>query len=163
MAEGFSIDARVAVHRADRTHEQQMQMAVDLLDHYARDPMGMAGPLDPAVKRRLLADLSSRVDCAIYMAWRDNQALGLAICFEGYSTFAARPLMNIHDLVVLESHRRQGIGRMLLEAVEADARTRGCCKVTLEVRQDNPRAMQLYRNLGFGPGEADYLFWSKPL
>jgi ribosomal protein S18 acetylase RimI-like enzyme len=42
-----------------------------------------------------------------------------------------------------------------LERVEARGRELGCCKLTLEVREDNDRAQRLYRKCGFGdrPGE----------
>jgi len=66
------------------------------------------------------------------------------------STFAARPLLNLHDLAVLPERRGLGVGRALLEAVEARARDLGCCKLTLEVRQDNARAQALYESFGFG-------------
>ena len=46
--------------------------------------------------------------------------------FVGFSTFAASPLINIHDLHVEPEWRRQGVARLLLEAVEARARALGC-------------------------------------
>jgi len=91
----------------------------------------------------------------------------LAVCFTGFSTFRARALYNIHDLAVLPAWRGRGVGRRLLRAVEAQARERGYCKITLEVRADNPAA-GLYRQLGYGAassgGEpAQYLFLEKRL
>ncbi len=64
--------------------------------------------------------------------------------------------------------RGQGIGRRLLRAVEAEARARGYCKITLEVRADNGAAMALYRRLGYGAGvsagdAAQYLFMERRL
>jgi ribosomal protein S18 acetylase RimI-like enzyme len=71
--------------------------------------------------------------------------------------------VNIHDIAVSPEARGQGVGRQLLAAVEADARALGCCKVTLEVRSDNQRAMGLYRSVGFQPSEPETLFWSQKL
>jgi GNAT superfamily N-acetyltransferase len=56
----------------------------------------------------------------------------------------------------------------LLRAVEAEARARGYCKITLEVRADNGAAMALYRRLGYGAGvsagdAAQYLFMERRL
>jgi ribosomal protein S18 acetylase RimI-like enzyme len=62
-------------------------------------------------------------------------------------------LINIHDLAVTAECRGQGVGRRLLEGVEAKARALGCGKVTLEVREDNVSARGLYRRFGFEPGE----------
>jgi ribosomal protein S18 acetylase RimI-like enzyme len=58
-------------------------------------------------------------------------------------------LLNIHDLAVLPEHRGRGVGRALLAAVEEHARRKGCCKLTLEVQDDNPRARALYDKFGF--------------
>jgi ribosomal protein S18 acetylase RimI-like enzyme len=80
----------------------------------------------------------------------DEMPVGLAVCFLGFSTFAARPLINIHDLAVLPEYRGRGIGRRLLERVEAKGHALGCAKLTLEVRADNHRAQRLYQQVGFG-------------
>jgi ribosomal protein S18 acetylase RimI-like enzyme len=91
----------------------------------------------------------------VFLALDDATPIGIAVCFVGFSTFAARPLINIHDLAVVPECRGQGVGRLLLERVEAKGRELGCCKLTLEVREDNHRAQRLYQKFGFGdmPGE----------
>ena len=57
---------------------------------------------------------------------------------------------------------------MLLERIEAKARELKCCRLTLEVREDNLVARGLYRKAGFeevvaGPERAPLEFWHKPL
>jgi ribosomal protein S18 acetylase RimI-like enzyme len=42
------------------------------------------------------------------------------------------------------------VGRALLAAAEAQALAEGCCKLTLEVLEDNP-ARRLYERFGFEP------------
>jgi ribosomal protein S18 acetylase RimI-like enzyme len=76
--------------------------------------------------------------------------------------------VNIHDLAVLPAHQGQGAGRRLLEEIEGRARQLGCCKITLEVFENNHRARYLYERAGFA--QAVYqeaagraLFLSKPL
>ena len=98
----------------------------------------------------------------------DGQPAGLANCFTGFSTFAAEPLVNVHDMGVLPEYRDRGIGRALLLAVEDEARRRGACKITLEVLSGNARAKALYLALGFGdyqldPAAGHALFWQKKL
>jgi len=135
-----------------------------LLDLYARDPMGGGRPLDPDVLRALPDRLAAQPGAHVWLALAaDGAPAGVAVCFTGFSTFAARPLLNLHDLAVAPGHRGRGVGRRLLEAVEAAARAAGCCKVTLEVRDDNAGAQALYRALGYGDGPAPHRFWSKPL
>ena len=58
-------------------------------------------------------------------------------------------LINIHDLAILPEHRGRGIGRQLLAAVERKARDIGCCKLTLEVQENNHRARGVYGEFGF--------------
>lgn len=140
---------------------------VALLDAYARDPMGGGAPLAEAAKTRLPGDLAANPQAFSLLARIDDRAVGLANCFMGYSTFAAAPLVNIHDLAVVPEMRGEGIGRALLEAIEAEALKRGACKITLEVLSGNP-ARHLYAAQGFGdyqldPATGHALFWQKRL
>jgi [ribosomal protein S18]-alanine N-acetyltransferase len=53
-------------------------------------------------------------------------------------------------LGVLVNHRRQGVGRRLLDNFLEQARNDGVARVHLEVRDGNP-AVEMYRNVGFSP------------
>lgn len=147
---------------ADYGKPEHADAIVYLLNEYAKDPMGQAGPLAPAVKDRLIEELQDFPTAFSLLAFTDEQAVGLANCFIGYSTFYGKKLINIHDLAVLPDLRNKGIGRHLLEAVQQKAQTMGCCKLTLEVRKDN-RAQHLYKRFGFEEGDPGFEFWSKPL
>jgi ribosomal protein S18 acetylase RimI-like enzyme len=141
---------------------------VALLDSYAQDPMGGGMPLEPAVRERLVAALGDFPGAFSLLAFEGDVAVGLANCFTGFSTFAARPLVNIHDLAVLPRARGRGVGRLLMQAVEVEARKRGACKVTLEVLAGNDRAKALYAALGYGnyaldPQAGTAQFWEKKL
>jgi GNAT superfamily N-acetyltransferase len=128
---------------------------VMLLDAYARDPMGGGEGLTQDVKARLCDDLAARPAAASFIAWLGNAPVGLINCIEGYSTFKAQPLMNIHDIAVLPGHRGAGVGQALLAAAEQHARARGCCKLTLEVLTGNARALSSYLRFGFAPYALD--------
>jgi GNAT superfamily N-acetyltransferase len=126
-----------------------------LLDAYAQDPMGGGEGLTQDVKARLCDDLAARPTAASFIAWLNGAPVGLINCIEGYSTFKAQPLMNIHDIAVLPDHRGAGVGQALLMAAEQHARARGCCKLTLEVLTGNARALSSYLRFGFAPYELD--------
>lgn len=128
---------------------------IDLLDHYARDPMGGGEGLAPEVKGSLVARLCETPSYVGGLAFVQGQPVGLINCFLGFSTFAARPLLNIHDIVVRAGQRGVGIGRALLAFAEAEARRRGCCKLTLEVLAGNTVAMNAYERAGFRPYALD--------
>jgi len=152
---------------ADYAEPRDAADLVALLDAYARDPMGGGEPLRDDVKARLASELAGNPQAFSLLARLDDRAVGLANCFMGYSTFAAAPLVNIHDLAVLPETRGHGVGKALLAAVEAEALKRGACKITLEVLSGNP-ARHLYAREGFGdyqldPDTGHALFWQKRL
>ena len=126
-----------------------------LLEHYARDPMGGGTGLSAEARTHLVERLAARPDFVSFLAEEDAEAVGLINCFEGFSTFAARPLLNVHDLVVHADWRGRGLGRALLAAAERAARERGCCKLTLEVLSGNAAARAAYRACGFAAYELD--------
>jgi ribosomal protein S18 acetylase RimI-like enzyme len=125
----------------------------ELIDAYARDPMGSGGDLPQDVLDRLVPGLRAHPSCLVFLAYVGDEPAGVAVCFVGFSTFAARPLLNVHDLAVLPEHRRRGIARGLLAQVEVRARELGCVKLTLEVLEDNAAALALYRSVGFGDAD----------
>lgn len=124
---------------------------LDLLDHYARDPMGGGVGLSAYARTHLVDELKRLPTFHGALAWRGEMAVGLINCFAGFSTFAARPLLNIHDIVVHADARRQGIGQALLQWAERRARQLGCCKLTLEILSGNTRAMASYARAGYAP------------
>ena len=67
----------------------------------------------------------------------------------------------ICNVVVRETHQGQGIGRQLVEAAVAEARKLGAEEVILQVHQDNPRALGLYRSLGFEQVAGEIDLWSE--
>lgn len=122
---------------------------IRLLDTYACDRFGGSAPLSEQTKTRLIPALRQHPTTVVLLAFVNQKPVGMATCFVGFSTFQAQPLLNIHDLVVSPNHRGQGIGRSLLESAQQSAARRGCCKLTLEVVDDNALARGLYESFGF--------------
>jgi ribosomal protein S18 acetylase RimI-like enzyme len=140
---------RIEIRQADLADPRDAEALVRVLDAYARDPMGGGTPLAVETRRRLPHLLREHPTTVALLAWSGDEAVGLAVCFVGISTFAARPLLNIHDLAVVPAYRGRGVGRALLEAAAEAARARGCCKLTLEVQDTNHRARAVYARFGF--------------
>ncbi|MBP1555863.1 MAG: ribosomal protein S18-alanine N-acetyltransferase [Oscillospiraceae bacterium] len=68
----------------------------------------------------------------------------------GFATMQnAAEFAHINELGVLASHRRRGIGRMLMEDIIRESLERGCEFISLEVRESNDPAQALYRSFGF--------------
>lgn len=158
----------VEVFEAKLDQDEDARSVVELTDAYARDPIGGGRPLPASVRSSLIAGLRTHPTTIVLLASVGGHAVGLATCFWGFSTFASRPILNIHDLAVRPEHRGRGIGRALLREVERRARERGCVKVTLEVRERNAPARSLYEAEGYSwSGNRDVLgpdlFYSKKL
>ncbi|WP_395352240.1 GNAT family N-acetyltransferase [Variovorax sp. UC122_21] len=150
----------IEVVLVDYRDPAQAAALVELLDGYARDPAGGGTPLSAQVRANLPAALAARPQAFSVLAYDDGQAVGLINCVEGFSTFACRPLVNVHDVVVASSHRGQRLAQRMLERVEQEARARGACKLTLEVLSGNVSARKAYEREGFADYQLDPAFGS---
>ncbi|WP_110650749.1 GNAT family N-acetyltransferase [Salinicola peritrichatus] len=96
--------------------------------------------------RRQLAHLLSRANARTLIAVTDDQRV------IGYGTLLFRRnsrTARLYSFCVDPEARGSGLGRELLQALEAAARERGSQRLALEVRADNRVAMGLYRRMGF--------------
>jgi len=153
---------------ADLSEPRNAEAVVSLLNSYACAPEGGGKPLPPRVQENLPQKLHERADAVVVLAFAEETPVGLIICMEGFSSFACQPLLNIHDVFVAPEYRGTGLAGQLFEFVEQIARTRGCCKLTLEVLEGNQRAQAAYAKFGFSGYELDpqmgrALFWEKKL
>jgi GNAT superfamily N-acetyltransferase len=131
-----------------------------LIDEYRQDPMGgMLPPMSDELARMLVLQLCNHPMCLILLAMLGSEFAGMIIAFVNISSFKAKPLLNVHDLIVKKDFRKQGIGKQLLLKAAEHARLLGCCRLTLEVRTDNKDAQRLYRSIGFAPCQAPMEFW----
>ena len=153
----------LTISEADLSNPEDALAVLVLLQTYASDPMGGGQPIAPDVLEMLIPRLRTVDSRLVLLARLNGRPAGLAIAFRVFSTFRAAPVLNLHDLAVHPDFRGQGVGRELLKKIELHATRTGCCRVTLEVRQDNEPAQKLYRSLGFGPGEPMQEFWLKHL
>jgi len=156
------------VTRTDLADPAHRAGLLDLLDEYAAGPTGRGYGLDPQARAALPGVLAARAHFCGWLAFVGEQPAGLINCFEGVSTFRALPLLNVHDIAVSAPFQRRGIARALLAHAEAEARRRGCCKLTLEVLEGNRGALAAYLQSGFrayalDPAMGTAIFLEKPL
>lgn len=153
---------------ADLSSPSHAEAVVYLLNEYAKDEMGGNSELSAFAKRNLVAELRKRQGAHVLIAFVDGRPAGLAICFEGFSTFACKPLLNIHDIVVALAYRGRGISKSLLAKAEEVAVRIGGCKLTLEVLEGNAVARAAYQACGYAgyelnPKMGKAMFWQKKL
>jgi len=142
---GLTVDIKVV----DFKDLEHCRAWVELLDMYASDPMGGGSPLPDDTKARACGELANWPGALSLIAWDNGEAVGLLNAFVGFSTFKARPLMNVHDIAVKPQWRGRGVGKALMAELERQAIDRGCCKLTLEVLTGNQRARDAYLKFGF--------------
>jgi ribosomal protein S18 acetylase RimI-like enzyme len=154
----------LAIRAANLADPGDCQLLMQLTDAYARDAMGGGEGLSAQTRQQLPAALAQHPGLFALIAEHGGQPAGHALCVLGFSSFYAAPVCNLHDLSVLPAARGLGLGRALMQAVEAAALARGCAKVTLEVRADNHVGRSLYQGEGFaqsGLGGTPYLMMEK--
>jgi len=147
--------AAVVVQRANYADPSDAAALVTLLDAYASDPAGGGEPLGDFAKVNLVRELAARPQAFSILAFDGDAPVGLVNCIEGFSTFKCRPLVNVHDVVVLASHRGCGIAEQMLALAETIARERGAVKMTLEVLSGNAPAVKLYTRIGYAGYQLD--------
>ncbi|MET0543260.1 MAG: GNAT family N-acetyltransferase [Variovorax sp.] len=150
----------IAIRLANYRDEADAAALKALLDTYARDPAGGGAAIDPQLLARLPGELAMRPQAFSVLAFDDDVPVGLVNCIEGFSTFACRPLVNVHDVVVAPGHRGRRIAQRMLECVEQEARLRDACKLTLEVLSGNASALRAYEREGFAGYQLDPAFGS---
>jgi GNAT superfamily N-acetyltransferase len=158
----------VEIVEADLNLQTHQKDVLFLTSAYALDPMGNGAPLPTATLDRLIPGLKAHPTTIIFLAYVKNKAVGIATCFLGFSTFAALPIINISDFSVLPENRGNGIGRKILTEIDRKAQSLGCCRVTLEVQENNLLARKLYKEAGFcqavyGPDTGGSLYYWKNL
>lgn len=156
------------VRKADLTQAEDANAYLSLMSHYAKDPMGGGEDLSDFAKENLIEALLKRNDVFIILIFKDKQPAALLTAIEGFSTFACKPLLNIHDVAVDKDFRGLGLTNLLFAEIEKTARARGCCKITLEVLEGNEIAKNAYKKQGYSDYQLDpkfgsALFWTKSL
>lgn len=139
---------------------------MQVLSAYAEDPMGGGEALSEYTQTHLVNALKSQQNNFIVLCYVNDKIAGISNCFYGFSSFKAKPLINIHDFAILPEFRGQGLSKHLLDKVEAIAKENDCCKITLEVLENNHRAKKVYQKFGFegyelNPEMGKAIFWQK--
>ncbi|MDR1864176.1 MAG: GNAT family N-acetyltransferase [Bacteroidales bacterium] len=143
----------------DYSDPEHLNAVVRLLNAYIADEMGGGAPLSKRDELHLVDGLNSHPTAIVLLARTGDTFSGMLVAFGNFATFTAKPMINIHDLIVLKEFRTQGIGRRLMNAVIRKAEATGCSRLTLEVRNDNVIAQQLYKELGFGETDPEMYYW----
>lgn len=162
MSKTIDVAADIKIIKADLENKKHALDIVKIVDLFARDPMGQDEPLEEEIRVDMIAEMKKVPTTMTYIAYHDDEPVGIVTCFIGFSTFTASKTFKIHDVAVHPEARGMGVGTKLLNKVKEEAEEMGCSKITLEVRTDNP-AKKLYEREGFEYGEPKWWFMTQDL
>ncbi|MDR2809995.1 MAG: GNAT family N-acetyltransferase [Tannerellaceae bacterium] len=152
-----------SITRCDLSIAEHRRAVTALINVYIADEMGGGSPLTDSEQVRLVEGLDKHPATVVLLAASASRYVGMLVAFENFSTFTARPMVNIHDVIVHPEYRGKGIGRLLMNGIIGEATRRGASRITLEVRQDNLVAQGLYQSLGFEETSPSMYYWRKNL
>ena len=106
-------------------------------------------PRHPAAEDTFLDERLASSHSTALGAFDGTVLAGFVLCHHTWSSLRLAPVWVLHDLFVQPSHRRHGIARALLHAVQEKAAAAGACEVVLSTAHENRSAQALYENEGF--------------
>jgi len=151
------------VRLADLKNPEDIFSIIKVLDNYKKDSMGSSPPYTIKERKILANKFRDHPNILVFLIFSKKELVGGAVCFTTFSTFLVGDVINIHDICILKKFRGLGLGRLLMEFIINKARELTCAKVTLEVREDNSVARNLYSSLGFKESTPVMNFWSKKI
>jgi GNAT superfamily N-acetyltransferase len=83
-----------------------------------------------------------------FIAYRGDEAAGMILGCDGYSTFVAKPTLVIEDLYVRAGRRGGGVGYELISAFARHARDHGYAELRWRVLASNTPAVRFYGLIG---------------
>lgn len=102
--------------------------------------------------QKIQASLLSDID-SVCVAERGGQIIGVISVHILPLFHAAGNLGRITSLVVAAEYRRAGVGRLLVEAAETFARSKGCVRMEVTSGSRREAAHNFYRKAGYGQSE----------
>ncbi len=147
----------------DLTNASHCHHLVKLLNAYMEDEMAVGEPMPGHLAPTLIERFKKHAGYRGFFALVDDQYIALANCIMNVDTKDQKPVLNIHDFIVLPEFREQGIGHFLINKISDYAASQECTRILLDVRGDNIKAKKLYTKAGFTKGMSPYRFWEKKL
>jgi ribosomal protein S18 acetylase RimI-like enzyme len=104
---------------------------------------------DRNAARNFLEERLKNKDSVIFTAKDKTSVLGFTQLYPSFSSVAMRRIWILNDLYVEETHRRKGVGKLLMDTAERYARDTGAVKMILVTQFSNTAAQKLYEARGY--------------
>jgi GNAT superfamily N-acetyltransferase len=126
------------------------------VDHFYGDEP--SGPIEARAGQVEGALFGDRPSAFALLAWHGDALVGLATYSYLWPAAGVTHSLYLKELYVAESHRRSGIGRLLMDQLFDIAKAHGCSRVEWTTEQSNVDARRFYESLGSRLQEAKLLF-----
>jgi len=104
---------------------------------------------NPARQHQGLRMMLDNPNGCVMVAQGDGQVIGMCSGQLLISTAEGGPALLVEDVVVRESCRGRGVGRLLMEAISAWAKDKKVNRLQLLADRNNTAALEFYRCLGW--------------
>ena len=130
------------------------------------DDLGLISPLfdlyrqfyeqdsDVAKAEKFLAQRLQHHESVIFLAFDGADAVGFTQLYPGFSSVSMARTFLLNDLYVVASHRRLGVGALLLKAAVAHAQSAQAVRISLTTNVANTTAQAVYEAQGWAREQA---------
>jgi GNAT superfamily N-acetyltransferase len=130
------------------------------------DDLGLISPLfdwyrqfyeqdsDVAKAEKFLAQRLQHHESVIFLAFDGADAVGFTQLYPGFSSVSMARTFLLNDLYVVASHRRHGVGALLLKAAVAHAQSAQAVRISLTTNVANTTAQAVYEAQGWAREQA---------
>jgi GNAT superfamily N-acetyltransferase len=99
-------------------------------------------------ERLEIALFGERKTAEAIVAFDGETPIGYAIFYPNFATFRGQRGFYLEDIFITKSHRKKGVGEIMLKYIAKVARTRGFERIDFQVLQWNKPAIKFYEKLG---------------
>ncbi|MCD6053690.1 MAG: GCN5-related N-acetyltransferase [Rubrobacteraceae bacterium] len=120
-------------------------------EHTSHDRVYETSPGAEKTMRRFLADVAKSSYSFLFVAVVGDRTVGFISgeLRQGSPTFLPKTWASVDDVFIEPEYRNRGMGRALLQCVQAWAQERGADGISLQVAAANSRGRKFYEELGF--------------
>uniref|UniRef100_A0A832M2R0 GNAT family N-acetyltransferase n=1 Tax=Oscillatoriales cyanobacterium SpSt-402 TaxID=2282168 RepID=A0A832M2R0_9CYAN len=130
-----------------------LEELAELFDQY-RVFYGQSSDLGSA--KHFLRQRFKHQDSIIFIAKEHQILTGFTQLYPSFSSVSMKRLWILNDLFVVETHRRKGVAKSLMDAAEKFAAESGAVRLVLATQMTNIAAQKLYESRNYRKDEMFY-------
>jgi NAD(P)-dependent dehydrogenase (short-subunit alcohol dehydrogenase family)/ribosomal protein S18 acetylase RimI-like enzyme len=118
---------------------------------------------DDMQAKSFLSERIAKNESVIFLAYNSKptpEPVGFAQLYKTFSSLNMQKQIILNDLYVIPSCRRQGFGKLLIDAAIKYSKENGIASIQLETQNNNINAIKLYESLGFSASPSEFKTFS---